>query len=804
MAEISSKLIELRGAELTTLHDRLHKSDPNPATLELHHLVLNVMARRGAERPQDDWDNFEIQVDYLTDVDLTSLGSSLPEGMADDVLKRTGSSLGNVRVVLTIDGYELRIDPIAEEPVNKMIREENGKWVVYDKTGTRKFGTYETEQDAKDRLDQIHRFSKADNTPPKAVRDAARRALEWISDGKAGGGFTSVGRRRAQQLASGEAISLDTLKRMKSFFSLHEVDKNAVGFSQGEKGFPSPGRVAWDAWGGDAGFAWAESMVARAEREEVEKHNPGGHEQKTHGSWAKDIAEDILAGKQPEVEPENISALFMGMRTRTDHPDITELRVKGSLLFGGEGLGIARKDMPQIPAEARPQFLADLAKEGISVTKERVDPTKLKPVQKEISGSRVGAIYQKTRIMGYDGEERGKIPENERILVSKDGYVIDGHHTWGAAVAHFFDGSEKLPIYRIDLTAKEALDASLEWSKAKGYEGQGIDAKEPAKKSLFIWKHLAGQHDQSSHGNWAGEASREDILASGKIPDWNRDEKGRIINPDATGGYKADIPEKIEFAGTTLTPEHSLWHHMVPDGRGGYEPTQERALLHQQIIANTTSNIPVSGKPTFTMLGGGPASGKSSVLNSGLIDAPKRTDAVFINADDIKELLPENERMRFRGNNADFFRASEFVHEESSILAKRIQKRAIENGQDVVLDGTGDSAVGKLASKVEQARQAGYKVNGLYVTIPTEEAVIRSNKRALGETARYVPENVVRTTHQDVSRTLPLAIEAGLFDKVSLWDNTERGNLKKIGEGEGSNFVIYDAQGWADFLAKKG
>ena len=204
------------------------------------------------------------------------------------------------------------------------------------------------------------------------------------------------------------------------------------------------------------------------------------------------------------------------------------------------------------------------------------------------------------------------------------------------------------------------------------------------------------------------------------------------------------------------------------------------------------------------MLGGGPASGKSSVLDSGLVDAPKRTDAVFINADDIKEALPENERMRFRGNNADFFRASEFAHEESSILAKRIQKRAIENGQDVVLDGTGDSAVGKLANKVEQARQAGYKVNGLYVTIPTEEAVIRSNKRALGETARYVPVNVVRTTHQDVSRTLPLAIEAGLFDKVSLWDNTERGNLKKIGEGEGSNFVIYDAQGWADFLAKKG
>jgi len=73
------------------------------------------------------------------------------------------------------------------------------------------------------------------------------------------------------------------LKRMKSFFSRHEVDKRAVGFSRGEKGFPSAGRVAWDAWGGDAGFAWAEAMVERYENE-VKKH--GDHDQSSHGAWA--------------------------------------------------------------------------------------------------------------------------------------------------------------------------------------------------------------------------------------------------------------------------------------------------------------------------------------------------------------------------------------------------------------------------------------------------------------------------------------------------------------------------------------
>jgi 8-oxo-dGTP pyrophosphatase MutT (NUDIX family) len=46
------------------------------------------------------------------------------------------------------------------------------------------------------------------------------------------------------------------MKRMKAFFDRHQVDKHAEGFHEGEKGFPSPGRVAWDAWGGDAGYAW--------------------------------------------------------------------------------------------------------------------------------------------------------------------------------------------------------------------------------------------------------------------------------------------------------------------------------------------------------------------------------------------------------------------------------------------------------------------------------------------------------------------------------------------------------------------
>jgi hypothetical protein len=96
--------------------------------------------------------------------------------------------------------------------------------------------------------------------PPKGVQDEAKRALAWIADGKAGSGFTAVGRKRASDLASGKPISAQTILRMYSFFKRHEVDKKAEGFNSGEDGFPSAGRVAWSAWGGDAGFSWSNKI----------------------------------------------------------------------------------------------------------------------------------------------------------------------------------------------------------------------------------------------------------------------------------------------------------------------------------------------------------------------------------------------------------------------------------------------------------------------------------------------------------------------------------------------------------------
>jgi len=116
--------------------------------------------------------------------------------------------------------------------------------------------------------------------PPQGVRDEAARALAWIAEGKAGDGFTDTGRARAAQLARGDAVSADTILRMYSFFARHEGDKQGQGFNVGDEGYPSAGRVAWAAWGGDAGFSWSSKIreqlsarVAQLEGESMESRD---------------------------------------------------------------------------------------------------------------------------------------------------------------------------------------------------------------------------------------------------------------------------------------------------------------------------------------------------------------------------------------------------------------------------------------------------------------------------------------------------------------------------------------------------
>ena len=91
--------------------------------------------------------------------------------------------------------------------------------------------------------------------PTDGMRKEAEKYRKWKKEGEGGG--TDDARTRATQILSGNELSPDTVITMNAWFARHESDKSGEGYRPGEPGYPSNGRVAWAAWGGDPGQTWA-------------------------------------------------------------------------------------------------------------------------------------------------------------------------------------------------------------------------------------------------------------------------------------------------------------------------------------------------------------------------------------------------------------------------------------------------------------------------------------------------------------------------------------------------------------------
>ncbi len=117
-----------------------------------------------------------------------------------------------------------------------------------------------------------------------------------------------------------------------------------------------------------------------------------------------------------------------------------------------KSLGMARKDMPQIKMPDRENFIEFIKGKGVQIVNTTVNPNELKPSQKEFSPEQA---------------ERAKgLPESRRLLVSKDNYLLDGHHQWLAN-----KDKASINITKINLPVREALDLMKSYPRAKVSSG---------------------------------------------------------------------------------------------------------------------------------------------------------------------------------------------------------------------------------------------------------------------------------------------------------------------------------------------
>ena len=101
---------------------------------------------------------------------------------------------------------------------------------------------------------------------PQGATNNAKRMLEWREkygrDVVKGG--TRVGWERANQLASREALSLETVKRVHSFLSRHEENAKIADEYRDEP-WKDKGYVAYNLWGGKAMVSWAKRIAENAD-----------------------------------------------------------------------------------------------------------------------------------------------------------------------------------------------------------------------------------------------------------------------------------------------------------------------------------------------------------------------------------------------------------------------------------------------------------------------------------------------------------------------------------------------------------
>lgn len=107
-------------------------------------------------------------------------------------------------------------------------------------------------------------FAESISDYPEGVKEAAKKAVAHAEKNGWGSCGTGVGKQRASQLAKGEPISVDTIKRMYSYLSRHRGDlKSSKSYLHG------CGKLMYDAWGGEAGLTWAERKLSQLEKQKM-------------------------------------------------------------------------------------------------------------------------------------------------------------------------------------------------------------------------------------------------------------------------------------------------------------------------------------------------------------------------------------------------------------------------------------------------------------------------------------------------------------------------------------------------------
>jgi hypothetical protein len=150
--------------------------------------------------------------------------------------------------------------------------------------------------------------------------------------------------------------------------------------------------------------------------------------------------------------------------------NLCNVTVSGSNLFCAETKGIPRAEMPQLDDQQTKDFRKYLKDQGYKIEKDKTPAANLRATQNELNGAKVAGVAQKLR------DKPGHY--SKRIIVSKDDYILDGHHHWAAKVGldsedGILDNDTKVKISRVDISITKLLAEAEKFTGGKGKKTVG-------------------------------------------------------------------------------------------------------------------------------------------------------------------------------------------------------------------------------------------------------------------------------------------------------------------------------------------
>lgn len=200
--------------------------------------------------------------------------------------------------------------------------------------------------------------------------------------------------------------------------------------------------------------------------------------------------------------------------------------------------------------------------------------------------------------------------------------------------------------------------------------------------------------------------------------------------------------------------------------------TPERKKLHEEIIAHFLSVcVEDAQTPDSLLLGGGSAVGKSTISTLFLDSYKENGEPItHIDADKIKEHLPEYKEMIESESEDIKAKAAFYVHDESSDIAEELLQICIQKRHNFMYDGTMKNAE-KYERIIERLRRANFKITAIIVDIPLQLALERAQKRYEIE-GRMVPGHVIEESHMKVADTFSRIKNE--VDSYIMYDNTKK------------------------------